>query len=130
MPRIAILSDLHQEHWGAKFQMPQVDADLLVVAGDVMEPRFGDPVDWLLENTHPRTPVVFVPGNHDFSVGKLGNFFLTGGSKPGAATSTSSTMRRSPWRAFGSLGAPFGLDWPFTEALSRKADCGENFPGE
>lgn len=66
MPRLAILSDIHIERWKDAFQMPSIDADLLVVAGDVLEARVGSPVAWLLDNTHPNTPVIFVPGNHDF----------------------------------------------------------------
>lgn len=61
--RIAILSDLHIDF--APFQLPPIDADVLVVAGDVGLLTRGLP--WVAETFGSRVPsIIYVPGNHEF----------------------------------------------------------------
>jgi predicted phosphodiesterase len=59
--KIRILSDLHLE-----FQLwtpPQVDADVVVLAGDIHVGSQG--IEWARRHFAP-SPVVYVPGNHEF----------------------------------------------------------------
>lgn len=59
--RIHLLSDLHIE-FGA-FDPPEVDADLLVLAGDVHIKRNG--LRWIRDRI-PDRPVIYILGNHEF----------------------------------------------------------------
>ncbi|MDO8540487.1 MAG: metallophosphoesterase [Opitutaceae bacterium] len=59
--RLHILSDLHLEF--APFEMPVVDADVVVLAGDVHTGDNG--LNWI-RTAIPRTPVIYVLGNHEF----------------------------------------------------------------
>ncbi|HEX7652682.1 MAG TPA: metallophosphoesterase [Verrucomicrobiae bacterium] len=59
--RLHIISDLHLEF--APFEMAEVDADVVVVAGDVHPGYLG--LTWLKENIRNR-PVVYILGNHEF----------------------------------------------------------------
>lgn len=59
--RLHILSDLHLEFEG--FDPPPVDADVVILAGDIGVGLQG--VEWAAE-TFPETPVVYVPGNHEY----------------------------------------------------------------
>lgn len=59
--RLHILSDLHLE--GSPFEPAAVDADVVVVAGD-LHPGVRS-VEWAAERW-PDRPVVLVPGNHEF----------------------------------------------------------------
>jgi predicted phosphodiesterase len=59
--RIRVLSDLHIEF--APFVPPPVEADVVVLAGDVHPGK--QALAWIRQ-TFPGTPVVFVPGNHEF----------------------------------------------------------------
>lgn len=59
--RVHILSDLHLEFAG--FTPPAVDADVVVLAGDVCPGTRG--MEWALEAFSNR-PVVYVPGNHEY----------------------------------------------------------------
>lgn len=59
--RIHILSDLHLEF--APFVPPKVDADAIVLAGDIHVGRNG--LRWIRE-TWQDTPVIYVLGNHEF----------------------------------------------------------------
>lgn len=61
--RIRVLSDLHHEHFGGRRELPAVDADLVVLAGDIHEHLQG--LHWARE-AFPDTPVVYVAGNHEF----------------------------------------------------------------
>jgi predicted phosphodiesterase len=58
--RIQILSDLHHEGRG-KLDVPDVDADVVVLAGDIDEGTAG--VQWALDTF--TVPVVYVLGNHE-----------------------------------------------------------------
>ena len=59
--RIQVLSDLHIE-FGA-FDFHRVEADLVVLAGDVHVKLNG--IRWIKENI-PDTPVVYLAGNHEY----------------------------------------------------------------
>lgn len=59
--RLHILSDLHLEF--AHLDLPQVSADVVVVAGDVHKGHRG--LEWLRQ-TFPVSPVVYVLGNHEY----------------------------------------------------------------
>jgi predicted phosphodiesterase len=59
--RIHVLSDLHLEF--APFQVNNVDADAIVLAGDVHTGTNG--IKWILNNIQNR-PVIYVLGNHEF----------------------------------------------------------------
>src|ERR1700752_2288598 len=64
--RVHILSDLHLEF--APFQPNNVDADVVVLAGDVHTGRNG--IEWALK-AFPDRPVIYVLGNHEFYGQKL-----------------------------------------------------------
>jgi predicted phosphodiesterase len=59
--RIHLLSDLHLEF--APFSMPEVEADVTIVAGDLHTGTNG--LKWLAKTVQSR-PVIYVPGNHEF----------------------------------------------------------------
>jgi Icc-related predicted phosphoesterase len=59
--KIRILSDLHLEFLG--WQPPPGAEDVVVLAGDIAEGVCG--VSWAREH-FPRTPVIYVPGNHEY----------------------------------------------------------------
>ena len=59
--RIHILSDLHLEF--APFQPSEVDADVIVLAGDIHTGKNG--IKWILK-TIPDRPVIYSLGNHEF----------------------------------------------------------------
>ena len=60
--RIHILSDLHLEFGG--LQLPEVDADMTVLAGDVGVGLQG--IEWALQAIPWHQPVIYVMGNHEF----------------------------------------------------------------
>lgn len=62
--RLAILSDLHLTV--AAMPVPQIDCDVLILAGDVARPQ--QAIDWARQWA---VPVIFVPGNHEFYGGSL-----------------------------------------------------------
>jgi Calcineurin-like phosphoesterase len=62
--RIHILSDLHQEF--APFQLPEVQADVVILAGDIHTGLNG--IRWAQSACHDR-PVLYISGNHE-SYGK------------------------------------------------------------
>ena len=59
--RIRILSDLHLEF--APISLPEVDADLVVLAGDVHTKRDG--LAWI-RDAFPDQPGIYIAGNHEF----------------------------------------------------------------
>lgn len=59
--RIRILSDLHLEH--NSLQLKPIEADVVVLAGDISLGIKG--LEWAAQ-TFPETPVIYVPGNHEF----------------------------------------------------------------
>ncbi len=60
--RIRVLSDLHID-FGGEYFPPDCGEDLVILAGDICEGLAG--VDWALR-AFPRTPIIYVPGNHEF----------------------------------------------------------------
>ena len=63
--RIAIYSDLHHEVWA--FQPPKLDADVVVLAGDIDNGTRG--LEWA-GRTFGQT-VLYVPGNHEYYDGEF-----------------------------------------------------------
>ncbi|WP_163559954.1 metallophosphoesterase [Halomonas sp. NO4] len=61
--RLRILSDLHLEHFDGSRELPDVEADAVVLAGDIHRHTRG--LEWAAER-FPDTPVLYVPGNHEF----------------------------------------------------------------
>ena len=59
--KLHVISDLHLEHAG--FTVPEVDADAVILAGDVAPGTAG--VEWMRDNFDGR-PVLHVAGNHEF----------------------------------------------------------------
>lgn len=62
--KIAIFSDLHVEH--SSFELRGLPAhDVVVLAGDIHSPG-RRAVPWIRKTFGTETPIVFVPGNHEF----------------------------------------------------------------
>jgi predicted phosphodiesterase len=59
--KLHVLSDLHLEH--APFTVPEVEADVTVLAGDIAPGTAG--IEWMRRHLDGR-PVLFVAGNHEF----------------------------------------------------------------
>ena len=57
--RLNILSDLHLSR--GSMPLPAAHADVVILAGDIARPERA--IEWALQLT---TPVVYVPGNHEF----------------------------------------------------------------
>lgn len=64
MMRLWIFSDMHFEFSGSFDPLRVPDADLCVVAGDVLN-GCANSVHWLARTIAPTMPVVFVAGNHE-----------------------------------------------------------------
>jgi len=64
--RLRILSDLHTEF--GKVEVPPVDCDAVILAGDVGCKRAG--LQWIRENL-PDLPVFYVMGNHEYYGDKM-----------------------------------------------------------
>lgn len=60
--RLHILSDLHLEF--GKIKLPEVDADVTVLAGDISVGLMG--IEWALQTFPWHRPVIYVMGNHEF----------------------------------------------------------------
>jgi 3',5'-cyclic AMP phosphodiesterase CpdA len=67
--KIRVLSDLHLE-CDEPDVIPHVDADLVVLAGDIHNHAEG--LRWAAETFDARVPVVYVPGNHEYYDGEFG----------------------------------------------------------
>ncbi|PMR75191.1 metallophosphoesterase family protein [Billgrantia endophytica] len=61
--RVRILSDLHLEHFDEGRDIPDVEADLVILAGDIHQHLQG--LAWAAER-FKGLPVLYVPGNHEF----------------------------------------------------------------
>lgn len=59
--KLHVISDLHLEH--APFTVPEVDADAIVLAGDVAPGTAG--IEWMRRHLDGR-PILHVAGNHEF----------------------------------------------------------------
>lgn len=67
--KVRVLSDLHLE-CGEPEAIAHADADLVVLAGDIHNHAEG--VHWAAQTFEPDTPVVYVPGNHEYYDGEFG----------------------------------------------------------
>jgi Icc-related predicted phosphoesterase len=69
--KIRILSDLHLEFSPRHppLMLPEVDADVVVLAGDIDNGTRA--IDWA-EQAFQGTPVLYVPGNHEYYDGEIG----------------------------------------------------------
>ncbi|MCA0976368.1 metallophosphoesterase family protein [Halomonas denitrificans] len=61
--RLRILSDLHLEHFEGDRLLPDVEADMVILAGDIHLGLQG--IEWAAAR-FPDQPVIYVPGNHEF----------------------------------------------------------------
>lgn len=68
--KLGILSDLHLEYGGLRQPLEIPDADVCVMAGDIMRAP-ANSIHWLATNIAPAMPCVFVAGNHEFYRGSL-----------------------------------------------------------
>lgn len=59
--KIHVLGDLHLEF--GEFTPPPVETDVVVLAGDIHIKGRAIP---FIQNMFPRTPVIYVPGNHEY----------------------------------------------------------------
>ena len=59
--KLHILSDIHTEF--SDFDPPETSADVVVLAGDIGVGKGG--IEWAAEH-YPQTPVIYVPGNHEY----------------------------------------------------------------
>jgi predicted phosphodiesterase len=64
--RIRVLSDLHLEF--GPFTPPNVPADVVVLAGDIVPEHYG--IEWARQ-AFPETPVIYVAGNHEYYAADL-----------------------------------------------------------
>lgn len=60
--KIRVLSDLHMEHH--RFTYVPMDEDVVVLPGDIDNGFLG--ITWALDNIPEQTPVIYVPGNHEY----------------------------------------------------------------
>jgi predicted phosphodiesterase len=65
--KLHVLSDLHTEY--ADFTPPEIDADVVVLAGDIGVGRRG--IEWAARR-FLQVPVIYVPGNHEFYGQEIG----------------------------------------------------------
>jgi len=61
--RLRVLSDLHLEHHDEGRVLPHVEADVIILAGDIHAGTQG--LHWAAAQ-FANTPVLYVPGNHEF----------------------------------------------------------------
>ncbi|WP_404473382.1 metallophosphoesterase [Vreelandella venusta] len=61
--RLRILSDLHLEFFDGHRELPDVAADIIVLAGDIHRKVEG--LAWARQQ-FPMHPILYVPGNHEF----------------------------------------------------------------
>ena len=62
--RIITYSDLHLEFGSGWILPPDTNADVMILAGDIVAPRDYDPLDQILRKW--RKPVLYVTGNHEY----------------------------------------------------------------
>lgn len=61
--RLRVLSDLHLEHFDEGRELPEVAADVVILAGDIH--REAEGLAWAAAR-FAEQPVLYVPGNHEF----------------------------------------------------------------
>jgi predicted phosphodiesterase len=103
--KIRVLSDLHLEH-DEPLAIPYAPADLVILAGDIHNHAEG--LRWAAENFDADTPVVYVPGNHEYYDGEFGAMEVAmqdaARSLPNIhfLNNTTLTDRYGKWRVLGS----------------------------
>ncbi|MEB2843264.1 phosphatase [Rhizobiales bacterium RZME27] len=76
--RIWVMSDLHLEFTALSLPLTIPQADVCVVAGDVLTRGVVPSLEWLADNVAGHMPVVFVAGNHEFYDAAFGDSILAG----------------------------------------------------
>lgn len=66
--RLRVFSDLHLEAYGAGRPIPECDADVIILAGDIAVGTDG--LEWAASQ-FPKQEVIYVPGNHEFYGGAM-----------------------------------------------------------
>jgi predicted phosphodiesterase len=97
--RIRVLSDLHREF--AHIDLPQVEADVVVLAGDTDRGTCG--VTWAA-SAFPNTPVLYVAGNHEFydeRIGRLHEKLRAAATGTNVAILENETCELAGYRFFG-----------------------------
>lgn len=62
--KIQLVSDIHIESRGC-FAIPQLDSDLIILAGDIDKGMYG--IEWAEDISHlHKKPVIYVAGNHEY----------------------------------------------------------------
>lgn len=61
--RLRVLSDLHLEFFDGYRELPEVDADIVILAGDIHRNTEG--LSWA-RHRFADIPIIYVPGNHEF----------------------------------------------------------------
>ena len=84
--KIRVLSDLHLEF--EDWAPPAVQADVVVLAGDIHGGTKG--LAWAREE-FPHTPIVYVPGNHEYFTKRL-----VSGNGGGAAPRSAPALHSAP----------------------------------
>lgn len=67
--RLRILSDLHLEHFDGDRELPEIEADAVILAGDIHLGLKG--LEWAARRFADQ-PVIYVPGNHEFYKHRMG----------------------------------------------------------
>lgn len=126
--KIRVLSDLHLE-CDEPLAIPYAEADLVVLAGDIHNHAEG--LRWAAENFDADTPVIYVPGNHEYYDAEFGAMEA---AMQDAARSvdnvhylnnTSLVDRRGAWRVLGTtLWTDFALFGSGADEIeAAKAAC-------
>lgn len=76
--RLWVMSDLHLDFLPLPLPLTIPDADICVVAGDVLTKGVVPSLGWVAENIAPHMPVVFVAGNHEFYDAAFNDSILAG----------------------------------------------------
>lgn len=63
--KIALCSDTHNEFYASPPDLPQVDADFLVLAGDIQTPQSHN-FDWWARLSDQYKAIFYIPGNHEY----------------------------------------------------------------
>jgi predicted phosphodiesterase len=74
--RILVVSDLHLEFPFSRYEPPNENYDVVVLAGDI-HGRVSKAVEWAEWVFPARTPIVYVPGNHEYYGGAIGEHGAT-----------------------------------------------------
>jgi predicted phosphodiesterase len=94
--KIRVLSDLHLEY-DEPLAIPYAEADLVVLAGDIHNHAEG--LRWAAGNFESKTPIVYVPGNHEYYDGEFGALEV---ANVHFLNNTALTDRYGKWRVLGS----------------------------